>query len=478
MPADMESDPAERARRERDAKDAFARGHAALAAGDKIAATRWLERAHRLAPHDGTISLVLASAAIGIDNPRAATLFSEVLAGADVRDAWLGLATARLLMRDIAGACSAIGTALGRHARVARPWRRRGSGDAVGERAGLVRDDRRRCRGRTPGVAGPHRNPPGWKADRSRRGRGSHAPAAGVATGGRAHGHRQQRRSGTPPFDRQSAFAPRDRSRRGPRRSMARRRARLGLVPGGSRHRPASDGRNRRRAHADRRQPPDRSSCRPRAACPASLLYDFRLRAFRRRCAGPCPRPGRTRPGRQPGDPLPTQAQTHPNRRARHRDAHAGFRPHARPARSGALAWPCGRSRRPGHARRRRRCRAADPGVRRRASGEWPPRDRAAPDAPPRNGLAGVTVSSGPLPDLAFELPREQPALLRLLRGIRAGRGGVASFPQSRPDGVRDHSRARRAVRRACARLRLVLPAHRFGRTRRPLLRRARSRRL
>ncbi len=38
---------------------------------------------------------------------------------------------------------------------------------------------------------------------------------------------------------------------------------------------------------------------------------------------------------------------------------------------------------------------------------------------PPRNGRAGVAVSSGPLPDLAFELPREQPALLRLLRGIR-----------------------------------------------------------
>jgi glycosyltransferase involved in cell wall biosynthesis len=75
-----------------------------------------LERAHRLAPHDGTITLMLASAALGDDNPRAAALFSEVLASNDVRDAWLGLATARFLILDMAGAREAVDETLRRHA--------------------------------------------------------------------------------------------------------------------------------------------------------------------------------------------------------------------------------------------------------------------------------------------------------------------------------------------------------------------------
>ena len=111
MPASLN----ESARQEQLIRDAFASGQAALIAGDKADAMRWLERAHRLAPQDGTITLVLASAAIGYDNPKAAALFDAVLASADVRDAWFGLATARFLMGDLSAARIAVDGVLGRH---------------------------------------------------------------------------------------------------------------------------------------------------------------------------------------------------------------------------------------------------------------------------------------------------------------------------------------------------------------------------
>jgi glycosyltransferase involved in cell wall biosynthesis len=112
----VDNETAERARHASLVKDAFARGQAALAAGDQPEAVRWLDRAHRLAPADGTIALLLASAVIARDNARAAGLFAEVLASHDVRDAWLGLATARLLSGDLAGARAALGEVLSRHA--------------------------------------------------------------------------------------------------------------------------------------------------------------------------------------------------------------------------------------------------------------------------------------------------------------------------------------------------------------------------
>ncbi len=111
----MNDGPDESARQTQLVRDAFERGQAALIAGDKIDAIRWLERAHRLAPRDGTITLVLASAAIGQDNPKAAALFEAVLASADVRDAWFGLATARLLIGDLSAARAAVAKVLSRH---------------------------------------------------------------------------------------------------------------------------------------------------------------------------------------------------------------------------------------------------------------------------------------------------------------------------------------------------------------------------
>lgn len=115
MPASIDDGLEEAARQSQLIRDAFVRGQAALAAGDKVDAVRWLERAHRLAPRDGTITLVLASAAIGYDNPRAAAWFDAVLASSDVRDAWFGLATARLLMGDLSAARAAIAEVLSRH---------------------------------------------------------------------------------------------------------------------------------------------------------------------------------------------------------------------------------------------------------------------------------------------------------------------------------------------------------------------------
>src|SRR5580658_6155170 len=112
----MNDGTSEQARHADLVRDAFARGQAALAGGDKAEAARWLDRAHRLAPDDGTITLVLASAMIGGENAKAAELFAEVLKSHDVRDAWFGLATARFLNRDLVGAREALAKLLSLHA--------------------------------------------------------------------------------------------------------------------------------------------------------------------------------------------------------------------------------------------------------------------------------------------------------------------------------------------------------------------------
>jgi glycosyltransferase involved in cell wall biosynthesis len=112
----MDNDIAEREKRTRLIEDAVARGQAALGAGHQMEAARWLDRAHRLAPAEHTIALMLASSILGQNNARAETLFSAVLASHDVRDAWLGLATARFLARDLSGAGAALAEVLSRHA--------------------------------------------------------------------------------------------------------------------------------------------------------------------------------------------------------------------------------------------------------------------------------------------------------------------------------------------------------------------------
>lgn len=59
--------------------------------------------------------LALATACLGCDDRRAAALFAALGAEHDVREVWLGLATARLRMRDAIGAAEALGRALRRH---------------------------------------------------------------------------------------------------------------------------------------------------------------------------------------------------------------------------------------------------------------------------------------------------------------------------------------------------------------------------
>ena len=87
-----------------------------MAAGEADTAIRWLDRAHRLAPADGTVTLTLASACLHSDPARAQGLFHDVAAAANVREAWLGLAVARLSCGNATGAAEALATALAQHA--------------------------------------------------------------------------------------------------------------------------------------------------------------------------------------------------------------------------------------------------------------------------------------------------------------------------------------------------------------------------
>src|ERR1700761_9103373 len=75
---------------------------------------RWLERAHRLVPSDPNVALALASACLGDDPARAEGLFRSVLERHDVRQAWLGLAAARLRRSGPDEAAEALTTVLSR----------------------------------------------------------------------------------------------------------------------------------------------------------------------------------------------------------------------------------------------------------------------------------------------------------------------------------------------------------------------------
>ena len=74
------------------ARESLTHGLAALAGpgSDIPAALRWLNRAHRLVPHDPSTALALASACLAHDPERAAALFRTVAKAYDSRQAWLG----------------------------------------------------------------------------------------------------------------------------------------------------------------------------------------------------------------------------------------------------------------------------------------------------------------------------------------------------------------------------------------------------
>ncbi|WP_428490138.1 glycosyltransferase [Rhodopila sp.] len=77
---------------------------------------RWLERAHRLVPHDPIAALTLASACLASDPARAAALFADITDRHDIRQAWLGLAAARLRLAGPDNAAEPLGVVLSRFA--------------------------------------------------------------------------------------------------------------------------------------------------------------------------------------------------------------------------------------------------------------------------------------------------------------------------------------------------------------------------
>lgn len=422
MPADINDDSADRARWERNTRDAFARGQAALAAGDKADATRWLERAHRLVPHDGTITLLLASAAIGDDNAKAATLFSQVLASGDVRDAWLGLATARFLLRDIAGARGAIDAALHRHAlwpdlaglagmvvrmTDAPGWcGLTGAGAVVVHPSGADRIEMQ-MDGRLLVRSDDKRDlilPPGWPRAGSLTvtaiggdGGDRHLIGSPVSLRaiGRVEGHVEAWQGGL----RGWAWYPGDPDTK-PRLSVGTGRARKEIVASG-----LTDA-----------VPGLAPLARPRSfAVPWAEL------------------PGGEAPVRLSGrDGRDLQGSPVVARRADWNSTSPAKQPVSPAAAKVDAAAP---ARRPRDLARWRGTGTESVvlithddggGVERRIQASVAAHEASGRNAivlrptKPRNGSAGVMVSSGSLPDLRFELPREQPALRRLLRGMQA----------------------------------------------------------
>jgi GT2 family glycosyltransferase/glycosyltransferase involved in cell wall biosynthesis len=98
------------------ARTALAAGLAAAASGDRGRAIAWLDRACRLAPADPSLELTLATHCLNVDPARAAALFAKAAERHDMREAWLGLAAARLLLGQSALAAEALHAALTRHA--------------------------------------------------------------------------------------------------------------------------------------------------------------------------------------------------------------------------------------------------------------------------------------------------------------------------------------------------------------------------
>jgi len=95
---------------------AWERGQAAFAAGDMAEATRWLDRALRVAPGNDTIALMLAMARLRLGDAAAAPALEALARRHDLRPVWLGLAAARRQRGDHAGAGQALAAALSRHA--------------------------------------------------------------------------------------------------------------------------------------------------------------------------------------------------------------------------------------------------------------------------------------------------------------------------------------------------------------------------
>jgi GT2 family glycosyltransferase/glycosyltransferase involved in cell wall biosynthesis len=91
------------------AKVALDRAQEEAARGAEEAAAAWLERAHRLAPKDAFIQMLLAGRRLHSDAARAGELFRAACEAFPFsRAAWLGLAVARRLVGDAEGAADAL----------------------------------------------------------------------------------------------------------------------------------------------------------------------------------------------------------------------------------------------------------------------------------------------------------------------------------------------------------------------------------
>ena len=86
---------------------------ASRAATDPSEALRWLERAHRMLPHDGLIAARLAALRMGQgDFADAASLFEQVARQHEIAETWVGLAVCARVLQDGARARDAIERAL------------------------------------------------------------------------------------------------------------------------------------------------------------------------------------------------------------------------------------------------------------------------------------------------------------------------------------------------------------------------------
>jgi GT2 family glycosyltransferase/glycosyltransferase involved in cell wall biosynthesis len=107
------ADPKARA----DARTASERGRAALQAGRRDEAVRWLDRAHRVAPNDVSVSFLLASALGGVDDAAGMALLERIIAAhPEFRDAQVALAAAELRAGRPDDAAARLGALLSRSA--------------------------------------------------------------------------------------------------------------------------------------------------------------------------------------------------------------------------------------------------------------------------------------------------------------------------------------------------------------------------
>lgn len=95
------------------AQAAWTRSRDAAAAGDHAEALRWLRRARRLLPHDGTVAFALASALMQAGSlAAAADLFQELGGQYALSEAWAGLAACARLLGDTGRSVRATAAAL------------------------------------------------------------------------------------------------------------------------------------------------------------------------------------------------------------------------------------------------------------------------------------------------------------------------------------------------------------------------------